>query len=239
MDYDELFEVNYADDLDALQDLENEIENESKRQEDEALTEELLSLSSHKRCASKDFEDPDLPPLIIDEGDAQEPPVKRLKKHHSEFSSIPENDLPTILDEDYDKIEERARIKRLEEHLCDEDMIRRILEARENKATVEDSLKVHHPLIEVTKVLPFPPIHSKYISVTSSNQKTVYIRIRSKTTNCELEKINDRIRLGGGLLTHSMEEMRRIIYDKVSWNVWHQEVKCDKTGHPRPITPTP
>nr|CAB3230952.1 chromosome transmission fidelity protein 18 homolog [Phallusia mammillata] len=223
--FDELayYESQYADDLDALDELEAIVQSE-KASNVEIPEPEINNITevdadctdaNNKRrklfSPAKDDFDSD---LVIDEECIPLSPKRKRPRLEQRKPSM-----PTTLDIDRDLEIERQKELRDKNCLSTPQMIEKILRHRENKHSVPEFIPTEttaQKTFQLTKVLVCPPVHSDFVSATSSDGQRVYMRMRSHEKLTSVLNSNELITGSRSLqlLPQTLPELRQSIYEK-------------------------
>ncbi|CAK8695847.1 unnamed protein product [Clavelina lepadiformis] len=244
----DVFESEHADEFDILDELEGRSEPPNARPSAPVeCTIELPDISQStapkKRRLFSPDENEDLPPnfldpdasLVIDEDfGEQSPKRKRTLPNGNVEQNVRKLNLPTTLDVDRDlKLQKLEELKH-KNNISTPQILEKIRRFKENKNNAKEFLTkdtvqtgARRGLqFQLTKVLVHPPVHSDFMSATSSDGQRVYMRIKSSKRN----EVSSTTELLGNshssrLLPQTMTELRQIIFEQKKYDVVEESKK--------------
>ncbi|XP_039265206.2 chromosome transmission fidelity protein 18 homolog [Styela clava] len=229
------FEDQYADELDVLNEMEGLPQEATSSSNLNVIKERpdghrrqlfddsgpSIPSSSGKHDLSFDHLNNDL--LIDEEMYSKSPDHKRARMDididdNYNYYNKKKHNLPTTLDEDKDVMLLRKEIQKENSGASSPAMIDKILRYREKRH--QDAQEFIHQgseknssseKLQLRKVLQYPPVHSEFMSATSSDGQRCYMRIRSDE-KLKKEAISNCTLIGNkSLLPESISEMRQMI----------------------------
>nr|XP_026693827.1 chromosome transmission fidelity protein 18 homolog isoform X1 [Ciona intestinalis] len=239
-DENDFFESAYADELELVDGFQQPTDNEKIiPTEESTATDTLPDIQVNKKLSSKrkqlfspgenekDMESEELDfenDLVIDEKENfpiyQERKRPRIEPNEHRHKNLKKPSMPTTLDEDRDKEKERQEEIRRKKCLATPEMIEKIQRYKQSKYEAKqfldeeaDTESGSHRNIQLTNILIHPPIHSDFISATSSDGNRVYMRLRPQTQVTSTRDLMTTTR-STQLLPYTMAELRQKIYEK-------------------------